>query len=62
MRNDRASRAVAGLSMGGGQTLRVAPDNLDKFAYVGVWRMGVSGEAGDYVKTHAAFLAGPTSK
>ena len=59
VRNDRNSRAIAGLSMGGGQTLRVAPDNLDKFAWVGVWSMGVRGEAGDFIKSHAAFFADP---
>jgi enterochelin esterase-like enzyme len=34
---NRDNRAIAGLSMGGGQTLRVAPANLDKFAYIDVW-------------------------
>jgi enterochelin esterase-like enzyme len=36
--------AIAGLSMGGMQTLGVAPSNLDTFGYVGVWSMGL--EAG----------------
>jgi enterochelin esterase-like enzyme len=31
---DRNSRAIAGLSMGGGQTLRFGLQNLDKFAWV----------------------------
>jgi enterochelin esterase-like enzyme len=34
------NRAVAGLSMGGGETLRLAPRNIDKFAYIGVFSMG----------------------
>jgi enterochelin esterase-like enzyme len=34
------NRAVAGLSMGGGETLRLAPQNIDKFAYIGVFSMG----------------------
>src|ERR1051325_6961897 len=38
----RENRAIAGLSMGGGQTLRVAPASLDKFAYIGVWSAGVN--------------------
>lgn len=32
---DREHRAIAGLSMGGGQTLNIALANLDKFAWVG---------------------------
>jgi enterochelin esterase-like enzyme len=32
---DREHRAVAGLSMGGGQALRIGLKNLDKFAWVG---------------------------
>ena len=32
---DQAHRAVAGLSMGGGQSLNFGLGNLDKFAYVG---------------------------
>ena len=32
---DREHRAVAGLSMGGGQAIRVGLKNLDKFAWVG---------------------------
>jgi enterochelin esterase-like enzyme len=43
VRADRNSRAVAGLSMGGGQTLNIAIPNLDKFAYVGVFSAGLSG-------------------
>ncbi len=34
------NRAIAGLSMGGGETLRLAPQNIDKFAYIGVFSMG----------------------
>src|SRR5262245_33105193 len=32
---DRESRAIAGLSMGGGQALRIGLKNLDQFAWVG---------------------------
>ena len=32
-----SDRALAGLSMGGGQTLRVLTTNPDQFAYVGIW-------------------------
>jgi enterochelin esterase-like enzyme len=38
---DRANRAIAGLSMGGNQTLNIAIPHLDKFAYVGVFSSGV---------------------
>lgn len=43
---DRAHRAIAGLSMGGSQTLNIAAPNLDKFAYVGVYSSGVLGGGG----------------
>jgi enterochelin esterase family protein len=39
--SDRGSRAMAGLSMGGGQTLAVAIPHLDKFGYVGVFSSGL---------------------
>jgi enterochelin esterase family protein len=37
----RQNRAIAGLSMGGGQTLNIAIPNLAKFAYVGVFSSGI---------------------
>jgi enterochelin esterase family protein len=40
---DRASTAIAGLSMGGSQTLTIAMTHLDKFAYVGVYSSGLLG-------------------
>ena len=43
VRAERSGRAIAGLSMGGGQTLNIAVPNLDKFAYVGVFSAGLSG-------------------
>jgi enterochelin esterase family protein len=43
VRGERNGRAIAGLSMGGGQTLNIAIPNLDKFAYVGVFSAGLSG-------------------
>ena len=56
----RENRAIAGLSMGGGQTLRVATSNPDKFAYVGVWSAGVNPvTAPDFEKRSAAFLESP---
>ncbi|MBK9316856.1 MAG: hypothetical protein IPM55_21810 [Acidobacteria bacterium] len=38
---DRNSRAVAGLSMGGNQTLNIALPHLEKFAYIGVYSSGL---------------------
>jgi len=35
VKTDRESRAIAGLSMGGGQALRIGLKNLDLFAWVG---------------------------
>jgi enterochelin esterase-like enzyme len=43
---DRQSRAIAGLSMGGGQTLAIAIADLDKYAYFGVFSSGVFGITG----------------
>ena len=40
---DRANTAMAGLSMGGGQTLQVAIPRLGRFAYVGVFSSGLLG-------------------
>ena len=39
----RANTAIAGLSMGGGQTLQVAIPRLEQFAYVGVYSSGLIG-------------------
>ncbi len=38
---DRSSRAIAGLSMGGSQSLNIAIPHLEKFAYVGVFSSGL---------------------
>lgn len=43
---DRKNRAMAGLSMGGGQTLNIGISHLDKFAYLGVFSAGVFGITG----------------
>src|SRR6185437_11552707 len=40
---ERSHRAIAGLSMGGTQTLNIAIPHLDKFAYVGVYSSGILG-------------------
>ncbi len=43
---DRRHRALAGLSMGGGQTLNIGIPHLDQFAYLGVYSSGVFGITG----------------
>jgi len=43
---DRQHRAMAGLSMGGGQTLNIGIPHLDKFAYLGVYSAGIFGITG----------------
>jgi enterochelin esterase family protein len=40
---DRANTAIAGLSMGGNQTLQIAIPQLDRFAYIGVYSSGLLG-------------------
>ena len=40
---DRANTAIAGLSMGGMQTLEVAIPRLERFAYIGVYSSGLIG-------------------
>jgi len=43
---DRAHTAIAGLSMGGSQSLNIAIPNLQRFAYLGVFSSGLIGEVG----------------
>jgi enterochelin esterase-like enzyme len=43
---DREHRALAGLSMGGGQTMRIGPLHSDTFAYLGVFSAGLGGRRG----------------
>jgi enterochelin esterase family protein len=59
VRPDRESRALAGLSMGGGQTLRVVTSHPDVFAYVSVWSAGIGQNAAEFEKRSAAFLDNP---
>jgi enterochelin esterase family protein len=47
-------RAIAGLSMGGGQSLEIGLNNLDKFRYVGAFSAAVAGNAAQsYAKAFA---------
>jgi enterochelin esterase-like enzyme len=64
VRADRDHRAIAGLSMGGAETLRVAPSHLDLFSHIGVFSMGlqVGAHAGvntDFKERNADFFADP---
>ena len=55
VRAEAKSRAIAGLSMGGGQTQRVLAAHPDAFAYVAIWSAGVRPEASEtFVKDAAA--------
>ncbi len=61
---DRANRAMAGLSMGGGHTLNIGIPQVEQFAYLGVFSSGVFGIApgpiggpgAGFEKAHAAIL------
>jgi enterochelin esterase-like enzyme len=44
---DQQHRAIAGLSMGGAQTLNIAIRDLNKFGYIGVFSSGIFGITGD---------------
>ena len=44
---DRPNTAIAGLSMGGLQTLEVAIPRLERFAYIGVYSSGLIGSVGN---------------
>jgi enterochelin esterase-like enzyme len=57
---NRENTAIAGLSMGAGQTLAIAPVHLDKFAYIGVWSGGVNPPAtDDFLKRNTEFFESP---
>ena len=60
---DRSHRAIAGLSMGGAQTLNLALSNPKDFAYVGVFSSGLFGRnSGDWEKEHQAQLDDASAK
>ena len=51
-----ANRAIAGLSMGGGQTTRVISTNPDQFAYAAIWSAGVNPATSPDFEKRAALL------
>lgn len=51
------NQAIAGLSMGGGQTLRMLTTHPGEFAYVGIWSAGLfGGNASDFEQRNEAFF------
>lgn len=56
---DRANRAIAGLSMGGDQSLRIGVPHLEKFSAIGVFSSGVIGAFGPARGGAPAAPAGP---
>lgn len=58
--NDRSHRAIAGLSMGGGQTLNIAIPHLEQFSYVGVYSSGIFGITGPRPGASTNEPAGPS--
>jgi enterochelin esterase family protein len=53
----RENRAIAGLSMGGGQTLRVLTNHPDQFGYVAIWSAGLGrGNPEDFEKRNEVFF------
>jgi enterochelin esterase family protein len=60
VRTEPKSRAIAGLSMGGGQTQRVLTSHPAAFAYAAIWSAGVRPEGTEaFEKDAASFLAAP---
>jgi enterochelin esterase-like enzyme len=56
VRTGAANRALAGLSMGGGQTLAVVTRHPDQFGYVGVWSAAIFGDPQEFEKRNATFF------
>jgi enterochelin esterase-like enzyme len=54
---DRERRAIAGLSMGGGQSLSIGLNHLDLFSYVGGFSSGI--RPADFERTYAGIAAKP---
>jgi enterochelin esterase-like enzyme len=61
VRTGRENRAIAGLSMGGSQTLNIAIPNLTDYAYVGVFSSGLIGGAGGRGRGAAPAAAAPAT-
>ncbi len=57
LKTDRGDRAIAGLSMGGAQTLNIAMKSLSDYGYVGVFSSGVFGIVGPQGDGGKAWIA-----
>jgi para-nitrobenzyl esterase len=53
--SDRENRAMAGLSMGGNQTMRITTSNLDKFTYIGAFSGTMNGLSTEPLDPETAF-------
>ncbi|HZF28469.1 MAG TPA: alpha/beta hydrolase-fold protein [Gammaproteobacteria bacterium] len=64
VRTDRKSTAIAGLSMGGAQTLEIAIQNLQDYGYVGVFSSGVfsAPQSDEWAQRYAKQLDDPHAK
>jgi enterochelin esterase family protein len=51
------NRAIAGLSMGGGQTLSTILAHPDQFAYIGMWSAAIFGSGAEWEARNEAFLS-----
>lgn len=58
----RNSRAIAGLSMGGGQSIYTALNNLDRFAYIGAFSSATTMVGQDYDTVYPAVNQGINSR
>jgi enterochelin esterase-like enzyme len=56
VRSEREHRAIAGLSMGGGQTVEVVSTHPDAFAYAAVWSAGIWSDAEHWESRNLSFL------
>ncbi|PWU03440.1 MAG: esterase, partial [Terriglobia bacterium] len=63
VQTDRNNRAIAGLSMGGGQTLNIAIPHLNRFGYIGVFSSGIPANVSDaWEREHLAELDNAAAK
>jgi enterochelin esterase-like enzyme len=62
VKTDRADRAIAGLSMGGGQTLNVFAAKPADYGYVGVFSSGVFARGDEWEKANGERLSAATAK
>jgi enterochelin esterase family protein len=57
VREGAENRALAGLSMGGGQTTRMLTSHPDQFGYIGIWSAGLfGGSTAEFEKQNPTFL------